>query len=71
MVGPSMTDEERRAAGLRLKVGFVALVGASAGLVALQVDSSLPQLAAAVAGGVAVGAVLIWYLTRLGGQFGR
>ncbi|WP_101294948.1 hypothetical protein [Halegenticoccus soli] len=64
MVGPSLTDEERRLANSRLKAGFVALVGLSSGLVALQVEPSLPQLAAAVVGGLLVGWLLVWYLSR-------
>lgn len=64
MVGPSFSEDERERTSRRLKVGFVGLVGASAGLVALQVGSTLPQLVAVVAAGLAVGAVLTWFVAR-------
>ncbi|WP_129116461.1 hypothetical protein [Halegenticoccus tardaugens] len=64
MVGPSISDEGRRTANARLKIGFVALVGLSGGLVALQVNPTLPQLAAAVVGGLVVGWLLLWFLVR-------
>lgn len=65
MVGPSMSEEDRRVASFRLKAGFVLLVGASGGLVALQVDPTLPQLAGAVVGGLLVGYLLVRYLVRI------
>lgn len=65
MVGPSITDDDRAVASRRFKAGFVLLVGASGGLVALQVDPTLPQLAGAVLAGLALGWVLVTYLTRM------
>jgi hypothetical protein len=69
MVGPSLTDEERDAANMRLKVGFVLLVAASGGMVALQAGGSLVQLVGGIAGGTAVGLVLLWFMLRWGRQF--
>ncbi|MFB6131218.1 MAG: hypothetical protein ABEJ28_10400 [Salinigranum sp.] len=66
MVGPSLSDEERDQANLRLRVAFVLLVGVSGGLVALQADASPLQLAGAVAAGLVVGAVLLLFLIRIG-----
>lgn len=65
MVGPSLSDEERRTATLRLRVGFVAFVGLSAGLVALQVGPTPIQLVAAVVGGLILGYLLLVYLLRI------
>jgi ammonia channel protein AmtB len=64
VVGPSITPEERDVANLRLKVGFVLLVAASAGLVAVQAEASLLQLAGAVAVGAAVGLALLAFMIR-------
>ena len=64
MVGPSTTDDERRTAALRFKVGFVLLVGLSGGLVAVSVDATTTQIAVVVAGGLVVGAALMWWLLR-------
>ena len=69
MVGPSITDEERRSANTRLKVGFVLLVGASGGLVALQTEGSPVQLALGFLGGLLVGSLLLWFLVRWSEEF--
>jgi hypothetical protein len=61
MVGP-LTEEDRAAASLRLRVGIVALVGASGGLVALYGGGNLLGVAAGVAGGLVLGILLVWYL---------
>jgi undecaprenyl pyrophosphate phosphatase UppP len=71
MVGPSITDDERRDANNRLQVGFVLLVGVSAGLVATQAGASLLQTAAAVVGGLLLGGVLLLWLRRWSAQFRR
>jgi ABC-type transport system involved in cytochrome c biogenesis permease component len=71
MVGPSLSDEERTLANARLKLGFVLLVAASAGLVALQVGGSPLQLGAAVGAGLALGLALLAFLLRLGREFRR
>ena len=65
MVGP-MSDEERRAGSQRLYAGFVALVGASAGLMAISGGATILQTAVVVLGGLVVGACLMWYLLRMG-----
>ena len=64
MVGPSATDDERRTAALRFKAGFVLLVGLSGGLVAASVGATMTQIAVAGAGGLVVGAALMWWLLR-------
>ena len=71
MVGPSITDDDRRDANNRLQAGFVLLVGVSAGLVATQAGASLVQTAAVVAGGLLLGGVLLLWLRRWSAQFRR
>lgn len=71
MVGPSLTDEEQRVASLRLKLGFVLVVGFSAGIIALQAQGSLVQAAVATVGGLIVGWLLLVYLTRIIPSTGR
>lgn len=61
MAGP-ISDEDRRRTMTRLKVGVVLLVGASGGLITSQGDASLEVVVAAVAGGLLLGALLVWYL---------
>jgi len=74
MVEP-ISDEERSAFTRRVKVAFVALVGLSAGLTTLLGDPSLPVVAGAVLGGLAVGGVLVWLVFpgdgTVGGSRGR
>lgn len=65
MVGP-MSDEERRVGSRRLYAGFVVLVGASAGLMALSGGASVVEVAGVTVGGLALGAGLLWYLLRSG-----
>ncbi|MFC6726608.1 hypothetical protein ACFQE1_20010, partial [Halobium palmae] len=57
-------DEEREAANLRLRIGFVLLVGLSAGLVSLQASPTPLQFVGAVLAGLVVGALLILWLVR-------
>jgi hypothetical protein len=64
MVGP-MSDEERTAAMTRLKAGVVGLVGASGALVALHGGAEPMGIAAALVGGLVVGAGLTWYISRI------
>jgi undecaprenyl pyrophosphate phosphatase UppP len=71
MVGPSITDDERRDANNKLQLGFVLLVGISGGLVATQAGASLLQTAVAVAGGLVLGGVLLLWLRRWSAQFRR
>lgn len=58
MVGPT-TREERRSASRRLKLGFVALVGISGGLITLQGDVSLLLTILAVLVGLLAGVVIV------------
>jgi lysozyme family protein len=71
MVDSSITDEQRRSFRRRLAGGFVLLVGASAGLVALQARASATEIAVAIAVGLALGGALAWYLARIGRQYQR
>jgi hypothetical protein len=71
MVGPSLTDDQRDAANLRLRVGFVVLVALSGGLVALAAGGSAVHLAAGVGSGLLLGVVLLAFLLRWGRQFRR
>ncbi|MEM4780013.1 MAG: hypothetical protein QXG03_00380 [Halalkalicoccus sp.] len=64
MVGP-MTEEERRAGSQRLAVGFIALVGVSAGIMALSGGATPVQAAAVTGAGLALGGALIWWLRRI------
>jgi hypothetical protein len=59
MVGP-ISDEERSAFAWKLKLGFVLLVAASAGLITLQADAGLVGFLAASAAGGLVGVLLVW-----------
>jgi len=59
MVGPR-TREERALTRQRLAVGFVLLVGASGGLIALRAGAGPIPLLAATASGLLVGLVLVW-----------
>lgn len=71
MVGPSITDDERRIANTRLQVGFIVLVGLSGGLVAAQADATILQIVGAVAGSLVLGAALLLWLRRWSAQFRR
>lgn len=61
MVDP-ISDEERGRTMTKLKVGFVLLVGASAGLITTQGETSLRVVLFATVGGLLLGGVLAWYL---------
>lgn len=65
MVGPSLTDEDRRVASRRLKVGFVLLVAVSAALVSYQAGASPTQTAVAVGVALLAGVALLWFVLRL------
>jgi lysozyme family protein len=69
MVGPSIDEADRRVANRRLKVGFVALVTVSGGVVAAAGGATpLQVLSITLAAGV-VGLALLWYLVRLGREW--
>jgi membrane associated rhomboid family serine protease len=61
MVDP-ISNEDRERTMVRMKVGSVLLVGASAGLITLQGDASIEVALAAIVGGLILGALLVWYL---------
>ena len=44
----------------RLKIGFIVLVGVSAGLIASYAEGSLTEVLTAIGAGVAVGILLVW-----------
>lgn len=50
---------------IQLKVGVVALVGASAGLITISGSGSSVQIAVAVGVGLLIGAVLLTYLAHI------
>jgi ammonia channel protein AmtB len=69
MVGPSLSDEDRAVASRRLRVGFVALVGCSGGLVALTAGATAMQALVAALVGLLVGGALLAYLGYVGRQW--
>jgi hypothetical protein len=71
MVGPSLSDDDRRVASKRLRLGFVALVGCSGGLVALAAGATPTASLAAVLVGLLVGGALVVYLRRVGREWRR
>lgn len=68
MVGP-ISREERRSASRRLKIGFVLLIGISAGLITLQGDPTLVVFALAVLCGLVVGVALVAFAFPRGFEF--
>ncbi|GAB7009486.1 hypothetical protein [Halorubrum trueperi] len=68
VVGP-VSDEERDSGNRKIKVGFLLLVAVSPPLIALQWDPTPIELLAALASGVLLGLLLVWYLGRLAGEF--
>ena len=58
MVGP-MSSEERSRLALRLKVGFVLLIGLSAGLITLLGDPTPLEIALVTGAGLAFGALVV------------
>ncbi|QIB74854.1 hypothetical protein GL213_06210 [Halogeometricum borinquense] len=69
MVGPSLSGEERTAASMRLKIGFVLLVAASGALVAVQADGSLAHIAGGFVGGLLLGIILTYLLVHWWSDF--
>jgi lysozyme family protein len=67
MVGP-IDDAERLSFMKRLKVGFVLLVGVSAGLITLQTDAGPTAFAGALAVGSLLGIVLVRFAFPAGGS---
>ncbi|WP_396612266.1 hypothetical protein ACH9L7_02985 [Haloferax sp. S1W] len=67
MVGPSLSDDETRLANSRIKLGFIALISISSGLIAVTADATLVQAGIAALAGLVVG----WLLTKYIAQWGR
>ena len=65
MVDSTLTDEKRRLWNRMLGALFVLMVGASAGLMALEGGGSPPEVAGVSAIGILFGAGLAWYLASL------
>lgn len=65
MVRSSISEAERRAWNRVLALGFVGVVGGSAGLMALAGGASLLEAAAVAIPGLVVGTGLVWYLSTL------
>jgi hypothetical protein len=57
-----ISNEDRGRTLWWAKIGTVALVGLSAGLIAIQGDASLELVGGAVLAGSLVGIALVWYL---------
>ncbi|AQL41490.1 hypothetical protein BV210_01615 [Halorientalis sp. IM1011] len=68
MVGP-VSNDERESFTRRLQVGFVVLVGLSAGLITLQGDPTPAVVVGAVVGGLVVGVVLVRFAVPDPGGF--
>lgn len=64
MVGPT-SKEEHSSAMLRLKIAIVLLVGASGGLIAFHGGATPVVLVGAIVGGIILGVLLTWYLSRI------
>ena len=64
MVGSTLTEEDKTVANRRLKIGLVLLVAASTTLMSLRIDPTPLQIATAFGVGLAVGAVLLWFVLR-------
>lgn len=71
MVDSTITDDQRRSFQRRLLGGFVLLVGASGGMVAVQAQASTTEIVAAVLVSVMIGGLLAWYLIRVGREYKR
>jgi len=68
VVGP-MSEAERDAGNRRIKAVILCIVAVSPPLIALQFGPSPIELLAALAGGTALGLLVVWYLGRLGKEF--
>ncbi|RLM33926.1 hypothetical protein [Haloarcula sp. Atlit-120R] len=62
MVGPSMTDADRKRFLRYTQVGFALLIGGSMGLVTMYGGAELLIVVGVFVGGTAVGGALAWYL---------
>jgi hypothetical protein len=57
-----ISDEERERFAVKLKLGFVVLVGLSAGLITRQAGAGAVAFLVAAAAGAGVGVVLVWFV---------
>ncbi len=64
MVGPSMSEDDRRTGMNRLRYVFVGMVAASGAMVALQVEASMLYILGGLVGGAVAGALLWAYLVH-------
>ena len=65
MVGPSLSEDERRQRWNLLKAAFVLLVGGSAAMIAVQAGADSVSIAAVSLAGLLLGTVLIYYLSSI------
>ena len=65
MVGPSLSEADRQKRRNRLKAAFVLLVGASAGMIAVQGGADLVSVVVIAVVGLLLGVVLIYYLSSI------
>lgn len=70
MVGP-MSDDDRNSLARRLKVGFVVLIGASAGLITSQGEATALEALLITVVGLAFGALVVWVVFPETGGTGR
>lgn len=71
MVDSTISDGQRKSFRRRLLGGFVLLVGASGGMVAVQARGSATEIVTAVAVGLILGGLLAWYLTRVTREYSQ
>jgi hypothetical protein len=70
MVGPT-ADDDRQSLAFRLKIFFVVLVGASAGLITVVEDTTLLESGLATLTGLMVGVILVWIVFPGNGETRR
>lgn len=70
MVGPT-DDDNNRSLVRQLKVFFVILVGASAGLITVVEDTTLLESGIAIITGLVVGVILVWIVFPDNGRTGQ
>jgi hypothetical protein len=70
MVGPA-SDDDRQSLSFRLKIFFVVLVGASAGLITSVENTTLLESGLATLAGLVVGVILVWIVFPGNGESRR
>lgn len=60
MVGPSITDDDRKQFLRRLKIGFAVLIGISMAMVTVYSGADLPVIIGVFAGTTALGGLFAW-----------